>query len=101
MALQYLEALKSLGSSPSTKFVIPLEFTKLIEPFTSYVERSSGPDRPGGDGDAGPVRRARPAIDRLANAPAPNTTVGGTAGSVADGSGRASMPSGDASPSGS
>ena len=29
MALQYLEALKALGSSPSTKFVIPTEFTRL------------------------------------------------------------------------
>jgi regulator of protease activity HflC (stomatin/prohibitin superfamily) len=39
MALQYLEALKALGASPSTKFVIPTEFTRLIEPFTSFVER--------------------------------------------------------------
>src|SRR6478609_11123165 len=48
MALQYLEALKSLGMSPATKFVIPLEFTKLIEPFTSYVERSGQPSDTGG-----------------------------------------------------
>jgi regulator of protease activity HflC (stomatin/prohibitin superfamily) len=39
MALQYLEALKALGASPATKFVIPAEFTRLIEPITSYVER--------------------------------------------------------------
>ena len=30
MALQYLEALKALGASESTKFVVPLEFTNLI-----------------------------------------------------------------------
>ena len=30
MGLQYLEALKSLGASPSTKFVLPLELTSLI-----------------------------------------------------------------------
>jgi regulator of protease activity HflC (stomatin/prohibitin superfamily) len=30
MALQYLEALKVLGSSESTKFVVPLEFANLI-----------------------------------------------------------------------
>jgi len=30
MGIQYLEALKSLGSSPATKFVIPLEFTQLL-----------------------------------------------------------------------
>ncbi len=32
MLLQYLDALKQLGASPSTKFVIPTEFTRLIEP---------------------------------------------------------------------
>ena len=44
MALQYLEALKALGASPSTKFVIPTEFTRLIEPFTSFVERGMTSD---------------------------------------------------------
>jgi regulator of protease activity HflC (stomatin/prohibitin superfamily) len=39
MALQYLEALKALGASPSTKFVIPTEFTRLVEPITNYVNR--------------------------------------------------------------
>jgi regulator of protease activity HflC (stomatin/prohibitin superfamily) len=38
MALQYLEALKALGASPATKFVIPAELTRLVEPITSYVE---------------------------------------------------------------
>jgi regulator of protease activity HflC (stomatin/prohibitin superfamily) len=40
MALQYLEALKSLGASPATKFVIPAEFTRLVEPFTGYIGKS-------------------------------------------------------------
>jgi regulator of protease activity HflC (stomatin/prohibitin superfamily) len=39
MALQYLEALKALGASPATKFVIPTEFTRLVEPIAGYVER--------------------------------------------------------------
>jgi regulator of protease activity HflC (stomatin/prohibitin superfamily) len=39
MALQYLEALKALGASPSTKFVIPAEVTRWIEPLAEYVER--------------------------------------------------------------
>ncbi len=58
MALQYLEALKALGASPATKFVIPTEFTRLIEPFTGFVGRgmtdqgSSGP----GDGRTEPPR---------------------------------------------
>jgi regulator of protease activity HflC (stomatin/prohibitin superfamily) len=46
MALQYLEALKGLGLSPATTFVIPLEFTKLIGPFTSYVERGLADGQP-------------------------------------------------------
>jgi regulator of protease activity HflC (stomatin/prohibitin superfamily) len=48
MALQYLDALKALGASPATKFVIPTEFTRLIEPFTGYVERgmSGGEAKP-------------------------------------------------------
>ena len=90
MALQYLEALKSLGASPSTKFVIPLEFTKLIEPFTSYVERSADPERPAGGGGVAGAGSPRSTTHRAADTSAPNTTVGGTAGSVADGSGRAS-----------
>src|SRR3954452_19076184 len=44
MALQYLEALKSLGASPSTKFVIPTEFTRLLEPISGYLGRGMGPD---------------------------------------------------------
>src|SRR3954471_25050149 len=42
MTLQYLEALKALGASPSTKFVIPAEFPRLVEPFTGFVERGMG-----------------------------------------------------------
>jgi regulator of protease activity HflC (stomatin/prohibitin superfamily) len=44
MALQYLEALKALGSSPATKFVIPTEFTRLLEPIAGFVERGMAPD---------------------------------------------------------
>jgi len=52
MALQYLEALKALGNSPSTKFVIPTEFTRLLEPFMGYIEQGMG-DREGASGDTG------------------------------------------------
>jgi regulator of protease activity HflC (stomatin/prohibitin superfamily) len=48
MALQYLEALKALGASPSTKFVIPTEFTRLIEPITGFVERGMSAGESGG-----------------------------------------------------
>jgi regulator of protease activity HflC (stomatin/prohibitin superfamily) len=43
MALQYLEALKALGASPSTKFVIPTEFTELIGPISGFVGKAMGP----------------------------------------------------------
>jgi regulator of protease activity HflC (stomatin/prohibitin superfamily) len=33
MSLQYLEALKALGAGPATKFIFPMEFTKLLQPF--------------------------------------------------------------------
>src|SRR5204863_1180432 len=39
MALQYLEALKAIGDSPSTKFVIPAELNRLLESTGRYVER--------------------------------------------------------------
>jgi regulator of protease activity HflC (stomatin/prohibitin superfamily) len=42
MALQYLEALKALGASPSTKYVIPTEFTQLVGPITGYIKRGFG-----------------------------------------------------------
>jgi len=54
MALQYLEALKSLGASPSTKFLIPTEFVKLAEQIGGYVE--AGIDkRPGADRRPGDI----------------------------------------------
>ena len=33
MSLQYFETLKSLGTSPSTKFIFPMEFTSMLSPF--------------------------------------------------------------------
>jgi regulator of protease activity HflC (stomatin/prohibitin superfamily) len=50
MALQYLEALKSLGNSPSTKFVIPTEFTRLVEPLTGYINKGMNPTGSAGSG---------------------------------------------------
>ena len=40
MSLQYLDALKALGASPSAKFVFPLEFSGLTRPLTGYTERA-------------------------------------------------------------
>jgi regulator of protease activity HflC (stomatin/prohibitin superfamily) len=37
MGIQYLEALKALGASPSTKFVLPLEFSSLLKGIAAYA----------------------------------------------------------------
>jgi len=34
MTLQYFETLKEIGTSPSTKYIFPMEFSKFIERFT-------------------------------------------------------------------
>ncbi|MCS7251140.1 MAG: SPFH domain-containing protein [Anaerolineae bacterium] len=47
MTLQYLEALKALGASPSTKFIFPMEFTRLIAPLSSLVEGAGSPSASG------------------------------------------------------
>ena len=48
MALQYLEAFKALGASPSTKYVLPLEITGLAETFRGFLAASNegGPTTP-------------------------------------------------------
>ena len=33
MSLQYFETLKALGNSPATKFIFPMEFTSMLQPF--------------------------------------------------------------------
>lgn len=38
LSLQYLEALKAMGASPSTKYIFPMEFTSLLRPFVSLGE---------------------------------------------------------------
>jgi len=40
MALQYLETLKAVGASPSTKFIFPMEFTSMLRPLISMAEES-------------------------------------------------------------
>ncbi len=40
MGLQYLETLKSVAESESTKWVIPMEFTQLVAPFVQHLKGS-------------------------------------------------------------
>ncbi|HEY3228864.1 MAG TPA: SPFH domain-containing protein, partial [Roseiflexaceae bacterium] len=41
MSLQYLDALKALGASSATKFVVPVEFTNLLRPFLEYTNNAA------------------------------------------------------------
>lgn len=41
MVLQYLDTLKALGQSPSTKYIFPMEFTSLINPMREFSKESS------------------------------------------------------------
>ena len=41
MALQYLDMLKALGASPSTKYIFPMEFTSIVARLKGFVEESS------------------------------------------------------------
>ena len=43
MSLQYFETLKSLGGSPATKFIFPMEFTSMLQSFvSSATQRQTG-----------------------------------------------------------
>ncbi len=48
MSLQYLDALKQIGSSPSTKFVVPMELANLLSGVTGLTGKSFG-------GNSGPA----------------------------------------------
>lgn len=39
MALQYMEALKDIGASPSTKYILPLELTDLAKQLGGFLDR--------------------------------------------------------------
>jgi regulator of protease activity HflC (stomatin/prohibitin superfamily) len=50
MSLQYLDALKQIGSSPSTKFVVPMELANLLGAVTGQAVRSFGNGTSEGNG---------------------------------------------------
>jgi regulator of protease activity HflC (stomatin/prohibitin superfamily) len=48
MSLQYLDALKQIGNSPATKFVVPMELTSLLSRVVGLAESSFGDgEKPG------------------------------------------------------
>lgn len=44
MGLQYLDTLKALGGSPSTKFVLPMEFSSLLSGIVGFTGKAFGDD---------------------------------------------------------
>jgi regulator of protease activity HflC (stomatin/prohibitin superfamily) len=52
MSLQYLDALKQIGSSPSTKFVVPMELANMLSSVTGLTARSFGNGQNGSPGPA-------------------------------------------------
>ena len=52
MALQYLETLEKMGSSPSTKFVLPLELTGMLQNVAATMSMGAGPASANGDGSS-------------------------------------------------
>jgi regulator of protease activity HflC (stomatin/prohibitin superfamily) len=49
MSLQYLDTLKALGQSPATKFVLPMEFTTLLQPLVGLTGAAMGTGGAPGD----------------------------------------------------
>lgn len=52
MSLQYLDALRQIASSPSTKFVVPMELSNLLSSVTGLTGRSFGNGNGNGNGAA-------------------------------------------------
>ncbi|MEJ7754143.1 MAG: SPFH domain-containing protein [Candidatus Limnocylindrales bacterium] len=73
MTLQYLEALKALGASPSTKFILPLELTDLARRVGDYVDRGFS---------AASTVRSGPAAEHTPDSPSMGSTGGQRAGEV-------------------
>ena len=44
MSLQYLDALKSLGTAAATKLVLPMELTNILRPFVEHTARATEAD---------------------------------------------------------
>jgi hypothetical protein len=47
MSLQYFDTLKSLGDSPSTKWIFPMEFTSMLSGFTGMGNSNQQNDNSG------------------------------------------------------
>jgi hypothetical protein len=76
MTLQYLEALKALGASPSTKFILPLELSQLAQKVGNYVEAGFTAPPAAGSTNARPARSSGPAVPPAPGGSAPDLPGG-------------------------
>ncbi|HXJ62259.1 MAG TPA: SPFH domain-containing protein [Actinomycetota bacterium] len=70
MSLQYLDALKQIGSSPSTKFVVPLEVSELLSGLGGMFKAFGNGNANGGGGRQQPNGQFEPAPEPVAELPA-------------------------------
>ena len=70
MGLQYLDTLRALGNSQSTKFVIPMELTSMLQPFVNLANAASAAQAPAPDPDAHPTYTSVPTPGQNGQAPA-------------------------------
>ncbi len=62
MALQYIEMLEKVGSSPSTKFVLPMELTSMVQNFASTMGAAAAISNDGNGADVAEPDAAREAL---------------------------------------
>jgi regulator of protease activity HflC (stomatin/prohibitin superfamily) len=74
MTLQVIDGLKALGASPSSKFVIPMEFTRLLGQVGSFLDQSLQAGTEPATPSATPAPPLPNGSERLAAAPAISVT---------------------------
>jgi len=87
MNLQYLETLKTLGQSQSTKWIMPLELTSLVQPFQAMVQaagNASGTPIPA-SADSQKWSATRPAAAPASQRPLPSMPASPMSGQVRPG----------------
>ncbi|MGB8645755.1 MAG: SPFH domain-containing protein [Anaerolineae bacterium] len=77
LSLQYLDTLKQLGASPSTKFIFPMEFTNLLKPFMGYIATAEGGVSEGAESHIAVPDSTAPSAPSVAR-PAPSGSGTGT-----------------------
>ncbi len=66
MALQYMEMLEKIGSSPSTKFVLPMELTSMVQNFVSTMGAGAALSQSQNGNEGADVRENKPIPEAVA-----------------------------------